>query len=50
MCTQVDNGYRLQPPIGTPPLVSKLMEDCWMLEAKVRPGFTDIVTRLNRYG
>ncbi|EFX80426.1 hypothetical protein DAPPUDRAFT_32672, partial [Daphnia pulex] len=36
------NGYRMETPVHTPNFVAKMMQDCWMVDPKQRPTFSQI--------
>ncbi|KAH9524917.1 hypothetical protein Btru_028249 [Bulinus truncatus] len=42
----VEKGERLMIPSSCPPSFRKLMEQCWQLEPKLRPTFTQLLSRL----
>ena len=42
----VDGRYRPPLPIGAPPNVTQLLRACWRHHPDSRPGFIDIVERL----
>ncbi|CAB3992692.1 tyrosine- kinase Fer isoform X1 [Paramuricea clavata] len=43
---QVDRGYRMPPPLGTPTAIYDLMKQCWEYEPKDRPQFRTIRAKL----
>ncbi|KAK0055345.1 mitogen-activated protein kinase kinase kinase MLT [Biomphalaria pfeifferi] len=42
----VEKGERLMIPSSCPPSFRKMMEQCWLLEPKLRPTFAQILSRL----
>ncbi|XP_064406601.1 hepatocyte growth factor receptor-like isoform X2 [Halichondria panicea] len=44
---EVDEGYRLAPPPGTPRTVYKLMMECWHPVKGERPTFTELMQELS---
>ncbi|KAI6182929.1 Tyrosine-protein kinase [Aphelenchoides bicaudatus] len=44
----IERGYRMEPPEACPPLITELMNECWALEARGRPPFSEIVIKLKR--
>lgn len=43
---QIDKGYRLPPPSGTPPQIFEIMQRCWNANDSLRPHFSEIVITL----
>ncbi|KAI6192776.1 Tyrosine-protein kinase Abl [Aphelenchoides besseyi] len=44
----VEKGYRMEMPEGCAPLVNELMCECWALEPRARPTFSELVNKLKR--
>ncbi|EDQ85118.1 uncharacterized protein MONBRDRAFT_29610 [Monosiga brevicollis MX1] len=42
-------GYRLEKPTQTPAALYALMRDCWAEETRSRPGFCEVVNRLEDF-
>ena len=43
----IERGYRMECPDGCPQQVYNLMKDCWELDPKKRPTFSDSFHRLD---
>ncbi|XP_028402324.1 tyrosine-protein kinase Fer-like [Dendronephthya gigantea] len=45
---QVDRGYRMPPPMGTPASIYELMKECWQYEPRNRPQFRTVLAKLQQ--
>ncbi|XP_048580997.1 tyrosine-protein kinase Fer isoform X2 [Nematostella vectensis] len=45
---KVEQGYRMPPPMGTPPTIYQIMKDCWNIDPEARPKFDELLRRLKQ--
>ena len=42
LISELQNGYRMEKPILAPNFFGKMMENCWKMEPKERPTFSQL--------
>jgi hypothetical protein len=45
----IQNGYRMTPPEYSPNLFGRIMTNCWKLDQKERPTFSQIAEIIENY-
>lgn len=46
---QVENGYRMPPPINCPPSLYEIMKETWHRDAEKRPTFETLQWKLEEF-
>ena len=46
---QVENGYRMPPPTGTPQALYDIMQECWKRDENERPTFETLQWKLEEF-
>ena len=47
---QIENGYRMPPPVDTPPEIYEIMQQCWQYDSEERPNFATLLSMLQQVG